>query len=673
MNHLRRLRYLVMDRLGRSLLGGRLEALAKRSAEDRSELERLGAEVAGLHAALDAERRDLAQWRADALGRTSDPAATRALEERLNVAVDATNRSLQFLALRANETVARARPRTTVSVIVPVRNRPGPLRRAIESVLAQASVDWELIVVDDGSTDETLEVARSYATDPRVVILEQPWRGAPAARNHGVGRAKNDVVVYLDSDVTLQPGYLAALATEYDRDARMDWSYAARLIEYRDGQPSRIQLEPFGRAALEHYNFIDTNVIAHRRGLETELGGWDESLVITADWELALRWSGRVEPKALPLVACRYELGSPDQLTHTEPRGFDNYRVRRRHARRRNLGIRVLYAVAHYPQLTESYVEQEIRAARESGVEVEVWGFEPPESPFETDVPIHTGTLAEAVASASPDLLHVHWLDAYFQRSAELRATGLPIFVRGHGYELSAEKVAMLEADPGVSTVFLVPHFAERWSKTGKVVPAWVGFRPDLYYPEGQKDRRLVFRAAAGLPTKNLDALFDLAQRNPQFRFVLAVGRAGGHGAWVDGLLERHRASGSPLEIHVNLPHERVADLSRRAGIYLHTHTLEQPFSSPISIVEAMASGSYLLVPECEPARRYTAECADYYRELGEVDHLLRATLEWDGAEWKRRGKLAIDRAFDHFEASIAVLPILKCWLGALGRPWPDG
>lgn len=583
------------------------------------------------------------------------------------------SRSLHYLAANPQVSNGERRGRELlVSVVVPVRNRSGPLRSALESVLRQEHLAFEILVIDDGSTDRTLEVARSVAaSDPRIRVFEQPWMGSSAARARGLLEARGDVVVYLDSDVVMMPGYLVGLAEAYAEDPELRWTYAARLIEFLGERFTFIQFEPFDRVELERYNYIDTNVIAHRRGLEQELGGWDISLVITADWDLALRWSARVEPKPLPLLACRYELGRPDQLTLSEPRGYDNYRVRSRHARRRDLGIRVLYAVAHYPQLTESYIEQEIRAARANGVHVEVWSFEPPESPFATDVPLHSGTLTEAVAAARPDLIQVHWLDAYFQRSEELRAIGLPIFVRGHGYELSAEKVAALESDPAVSTVFLVPHFAELWSSAGKTVPAWVGFRPDLYYPTGEKDRRLVFRAAAGLPTKNLDQLLGMALRNPEFRFVLAVGRAGGHGAWVDGLLERHRASGSPLEIHVNLQHEQVAELSRRAGIFLHTHTLEQPFSSPISIIEAMASGAYLLVPRCPPAERYAAEAADYYGDFAEAERLLRATLEWPEAEWRRRRKLAIDRSYDHFVSDVAILPVLKCWLGGLRREWP--
>ncbi len=668
-------RYRVAERLGRLLVGERLDHLKEASVEAARRHEELERRVAQLAA-------DLAEWRATAQAKVVFAAVTTgregqdlfALRERVAALerdlrlVSGSSKYLAALSPRVRDALGRE---LAVTVALPVRNRPDRLAQSVESVLCQEHPAFELLIVDDGSTDRTLEVASSFTSDGRVRVIAQEWAGGPAARNRALGEARGEIIAYLDSDVLMAPGYLEALAAAYAGDPDLRWSYSARWIELEDGRLSGIQFEPFDRRRLEQSNYIDTNVIAHRRGLERELGGWDESLVITADWDLALRWSARVEPRPLPILACRYELGRPDQLTLSQPRGWDNFRVRSRHARRRDLGIRVLYAVAHYPQLTETYIEQEIRAARESGVHVEVWGFEPPEAPFETDVVVHTGSLEEVVRAARPDLIQIHWLDAFFQRGAELRATGLPLFVRGHGYELSEEKLGVLEADPAVSTVFLTPHFVEKWARTSKAVAAWVGFRPDLYFPAAETDRRMVFRAAAGLPSKNLDALFELAKRVPELRFVLAVGRAGGHGGWVDGLVERHRASGTPLELHVNLGHEQVAEISRRAGIYLHTHTLEQPFSSPISIVEAMASGSYLLVPRCDAAERYAAEAADYYGDLAEAERLLRSTLDWADAEWHRRRKLAIDRAFDHFVSSVAILPVLKCWLGGLGRPWP--
>ncbi|WP_336036853.1 glycosyltransferase family 2 protein [Halobacterium yunchengense] len=88
----------------------------------------------------------------------------------------------------------------TVSVVVPTYNRAGRIHRSIESVLAQTHEDLELIVVDDGSTDYTEEVVRSYDDDRLTYVAHEDNRGASAARNTGIERASGEYVAFLDSD-----------------------------------------------------------------------------------------------------------------------------------------------------------------------------------------------------------------------------------------------------------------------------------------------------------------------------------------------------------------------------------------------------------------------------------------------------------------------------------------
>jgi glycosyltransferase involved in cell wall biosynthesis len=97
------------------------------------------------------------------------------------------------------------------SVLIPVYNRAEYIRQAIDSVLSQAFSDYELIVIDDGSTDLTPDVLRSYGT--RVKMIHQENQGAPAARNVGAAQAEGEYLAFLDSDDLFLP---EALAT-YDR------------------------------------------------------------------------------------------------------------------------------------------------------------------------------------------------------------------------------------------------------------------------------------------------------------------------------------------------------------------------------------------------------------------------------------------------------------------------
>ena len=85
-----------------------------------------------------------------------------------------------------------------VSVILPTYNRKWILKEAIDSVLAQDYEDFELIVVDDGSTDNTCEILDTYGQD--IIVLRQANKGVSAARNRGIAEAGGQLVAFLDSD-----------------------------------------------------------------------------------------------------------------------------------------------------------------------------------------------------------------------------------------------------------------------------------------------------------------------------------------------------------------------------------------------------------------------------------------------------------------------------------------
>ncbi|MBX7168778.1 MAG: glycosyltransferase family 2 protein [Pirellulales bacterium] len=98
----------------------------------------------------------------------------------------------------------------TFSIVVPTYNHATYLPRALDSVLAQQSTDWELIVVDDGSTDDTPQVLEPYRC--RAQIIHTANRGAPAARNTGIAAAAGQYIVLLDADDRLLPGAIGAFA-----------------------------------------------------------------------------------------------------------------------------------------------------------------------------------------------------------------------------------------------------------------------------------------------------------------------------------------------------------------------------------------------------------------------------------------------------------------------------
>jgi glycosyltransferase involved in cell wall biosynthesis len=98
------------------------------------------------------------------------------------------------------------------SVVVPAYNAASTLRETLDAVLAQSVPDWELVVVDDGSTDSTLAIAREYESrDRRVVVLTQENRGSAGAYNTGVAAASGDFVTICSADDLLLPNHLSSM------------------------------------------------------------------------------------------------------------------------------------------------------------------------------------------------------------------------------------------------------------------------------------------------------------------------------------------------------------------------------------------------------------------------------------------------------------------------------
>jgi glycosyltransferase involved in cell wall biosynthesis len=123
-----------------------------------------------------------------------------------------------------------------ISVIVPVWNVADCVAACIASLRAQDFANFEAIVVDDGSTDDSRAIARAaIGNDPRFTLLTQPNRGLSGARNTGLAQAQGNWIAFLDSDDRVAPGWLARLhAAVLAHDA----AWAARGIRfvYRDGR-----------------------------------------------------------------------------------------------------------------------------------------------------------------------------------------------------------------------------------------------------------------------------------------------------------------------------------------------------------------------------------------------------------------------------------------------------
>lgn len=556
-----------------------------------------------------------------------------------------------------------------VSVVMPTWNRAGLLPRAIASVQAQRYRRWELVVVDDGSTDDTAGVLERYADDPRVRVVRVEHGGHARARNHGLAACAGDVIAYLDSDTTWDPGYLDAVVSAFD-DPAVQTAYLAQLVHDLANDDAFVRGEPFDAAALRAGNYVDLNVFAHRRALVDRFGGFDESLERLVDWDLILRYTAERDttPAVVPAIGGDYAFGLPDQVSARASYSQSLYWVWRKLERPLPRPVRALFALWHYPQLSESYVRVEVGYMRRRGVDVTVWSSEAPAAAFATDVPIRDGDLSGVLAELRPDVVHVHWLDQALRFRDAVAGAGVPCTVRGHGFEFTPERLAALDADPAVRGIYLFPHLVPRGLPPDTKIRAMAAaFEPDRYRPSARKDPRLVVRTAAAIPTKDLEAFMRIATRCPEHRFVLAVAHANRMEAFVDELRAVNAALGDPVDVRVDVSPDDVAALVGAAGIYLHTHGLTAPYGMPVSIAEAMATGAYVVARGCPAAEEYVGDAGRYWRHEDEAVALIRETERWDDARWAAARLASVERAFARHADLRVLAPLLDHWLALAG------
>jgi len=209
-------------------------------------------------------------------------------------------------------------PSPAVSVITPTWNRADLVGAAIRSVQAQRFADWEMLVIDDGSTDNTEAVMAGFAADPRVRFVRREHAGQCAARNHALSIARGAIVAYLDSDNVWYPGYLAAAVATYASRPEVDCAYGAMVTDAH--WDKHILFEPFDRKRLEQANFIGMSTFSHRRALYERFGGFDETLTTLEDWDLILRYSQHAPAYRLPFLAVRYRVMDRKRVTVAQGR-----------------------------------------------------------------------------------------------------------------------------------------------------------------------------------------------------------------------------------------------------------------------------------------------------------------------------------------------------------------
>jgi glycosyltransferase involved in cell wall biosynthesis len=217
----------------------------------------------------------------------------------------------------------------SVSVIIPTYNRARKVGRAVASVLDQTFVDYELIVVDDGSTDHTAQIL-SLFHPPIIRLVHEKNKGVSAARNTGIRASRGPLVAFLDSDDYWLPQKLAVQTSFFKAHPE---AVACQTGEtwIRNGlrvNPKKRHLKPSGNIFVPSLKLclVSPSAVMMKRFLFDEVGLFDEALPVCEDYDLWLRVSCRYPVYLLHKELVVKEGGAPDQLSKSRT-GMDRFRI----------------------------------------------------------------------------------------------------------------------------------------------------------------------------------------------------------------------------------------------------------------------------------------------------------------------------------------------------------
>lgn len=213
-----------------------------------------------------------------------------------------------------------------VSIIMPCFNAAAHLERSVGSVLAQNMGDWELIVIDDGSTDASWQALESLAhKDPRIRPVHQPNAGAAAARNQGLGEAKGSYTAFLDSDDTWAPTFLGAMVAALEAHPGAAIAYCGWQNIGLGGGRDKPYVPPDYEAGDKVESLLRVcpwpiHGALVRAELIRDAGGFDERLSSCMDYDLWLRLGTVHRLLQVPQVLAFYHHHGSGQITGNKAR-----------------------------------------------------------------------------------------------------------------------------------------------------------------------------------------------------------------------------------------------------------------------------------------------------------------------------------------------------------------
>lgn len=224
--------------------------------------------------------------------------------------------------------------KVSFSIIMPSYNRAWCISRSIDSVLSQTHQNFELIIIDDGSSDNTEEKLKKLfpqelESGKIVYIRLEKNVGVSKARNIGLSYASADWIAYADTDNEMRPYCLKMLAHTILSAPTKDAAYG-RMLNTNGGS---LIGRPFGHGDIVQGNFIDLGIFTHKRCLINMFGGFDETLRRLVDWDLCIRYTRHKEPAYTDRVILDYaDEERTDRISVQESYLKADIQLRRKHS-----------------------------------------------------------------------------------------------------------------------------------------------------------------------------------------------------------------------------------------------------------------------------------------------------------------------------------------------------
>jgi hypothetical protein len=620
----------------------RLEALATSltdlQLQTQAQLEAQQKTIEELSARLSAETRTREGTIAETREAAARVAAGLDTEQRTRFLLERLVTDISASSTPAPQSALADMPSPVVSIILPTWNRANIVVDAISSVQAQRFTDWELLIVDDGSSDNTRAAVAPYLSDTRIRYLYQAQSGASAARNRGLAEAKGALVAYIDSDNMWYPGYLKAAVAAFAADPTLDSAYGILVTESHYLGHTRLLWRPFDREQLLQRNFIDMNVFLHRRALIDRYGNFDARLTRVNDWDLILRLTEHSPARALPVLATLYRRCDERRVTDTLPVGNEEVIVRSKWYPREGmkLGLRVLYLTGDGPEADAVQITNEIACMRRWGVQVDTCNVA---SSAATGV-LHDERFSSAFASARPNLIHIHGLKLAATRLDEIVRLGAPVTVRAHACGFSGDAVRTLLASPLVHRVWIQPHHLHHFEVDDdriRVMPAI--FDATSFSPIPNKDRRVILIGPQQDHDDHFASWDNLVSRMRGYRFVKAN----------DVDRERFKTAGIYLCLAISRHNGSAAVMAAQT-----------------TLLQGLATGIQIILPDVPEAAEYAHVAATYDRieDVADIIDRLEARTE---LEWREALNAGVNYAFYKHADAFALRPLYEDWCSLAG------